>query len=282
MPIIVGAPRSGTTLLRFMIDAHPAIAIPPETGFLTALSGLAAIGAVQPDSVFKTITGAPTWPDFQIAREAFRTRLNKNAAPAEAARCFYQMYAEKHGKSRWGDKTPLYGLHMLKIQSLLPEAHFIHLIRDGRDVALSLRGVWFSPSDDIETLAAYWRDTVVATREQSRGCAHYLEVHYEELVRDPPGVLEQVANFITLDFDPCMLRYFENAPRRLEEHGERWDADGKLVVGRGERHRQQSMTTAPPDQSRIFGWRRDLSRHEGEVFKKIAGGLLRQLGYDNT
>jgi Sulfotransferase family len=238
MPIIVGVPRSGTTVLRFMLDAHPMLTIPPETGFLVALARLAKAGDCNPHSLFTAITEqppeAPVWPDFQIPRDAFWQRLRAldNLTPADAARCFYRMYAERHGKPRFGEKTPLYGPHIADIASLLPEARFIHLIRDGRDVALSLRGLWFSPGDDIDTLAGWWRDAVVATRAQARACAHYLEVRYEELIREPRATLERICAFVDLAFDPRMLRYFETASQRLREHGERRDRDGRIIVAR--------------------------------------------------
>ena len=63
-------------------------------------------------------------------------------------RAFYAPYAERFSKKIVGDKTPLYILHMSRIQRCLPEARFIHLIRDGRDVALSYRGLWFGPGNE--------------------------------------------------------------------------------------------------------------------------------------
>ena len=279
MPIIVGAPRSGTTLLRFMIDAHPDVAIPPETGFLRPLSRMVG-HQVERTRIIETVTEAPTWPDFHLSKAAFWERLSAEPSPAEAARCFYQLYAQKHHKLRWGDKTPLYGPHIAAIGALLPEARFIHLIRDGRDAALSLRGLWFSPGDDIATLAAYWRDTVEETRRQSRECAHYLELRYEELVQYPRRALERVADFIELQFSEQMLRYFERVPERLEEHGEHRARDGSLLVSRERRHLQQARTRLPPDPSRVCAWRQEMTPQERDTFESIAGSLLESLGYE--
>jgi len=73
MPVILGAPRSGTTLLRFMIDAHPDVAIPPETGFLTLGTQFTGTGDELRQEFFETITAFPpgmaTWPDFGIPKE---------------------------------------------------------------------------------------------------------------------------------------------------------------------------------------------------------------------
>jgi hypothetical protein len=286
MPIIVGAPRSGTTLLRFMLDAHPQLAIPPETGFLVPLSRLANSGACDAERICAAITeypaDAPVWPDFQIPEAAFRQRLSEIAqlTPADAARCFYRMYAERHGKPRFGDKTPVYGPHIAEVAALLPEARFIHLIRDGRDVALSLRGMWFAPADDITSLAAYWRDIVAATCAQGRAAPHYLEVRYEDLVRDPHAVLTVIADFVELAFDSRMLRYFERATDRLREHGERRDHAGNIVLARAQRLRQQEFITRPPDPARALRWRNAMTADERGAFEQVAGPLLRELGYE--
>jgi Sulfotransferase family len=271
-----------------MLDAHPLLAIPPETGFLEPLAYLAQAGETDRRRIFAAIIDyppeAPIWPDFQIPSAAFwrRLRAMENLTPAKAARCFYRMYAERHGKLRWGEKTPLHGLHMAAIGALLPEARFIHVIRDGRDVALSLRGQWFSPGDDMTTLAAYWRDAVVATRTQSRACTHYLEVRYEDLVRETRATLERIAPFIELEFDPCMLRYFENVPARLAEYGARRHRDGRIVVTRAQRLRQKALTLTPPDATRVFGWRNAMTAEERGSFERVAGDLLGELGYQRS
>ena len=154
MPVIVGVPRSGTTLLRIMLDAHSALAIPPETGFLprlAALDGVAGDGR----AAFDAITGAETWPDFHLDATAFAAEIARlvPCTSADVGRTFYRMYASRFGKARWGDKTPSYGTDIDQIAGLLPEAHILHIIRDGRDVMLSVRGLWFRPGDTIEACA---------------------------------------------------------------------------------------------------------------------------------
>ena len=114
MPIIIGSPRSGTTLLRFMLDAHPDLAIPPETGFLVPCAERVGQEAVSREDFFQTVTGypaeAPGWRDFQISHDTFRAALQaiEPFTVADGTRAFYQLYASRFGKPRWGDKTPLY------------------------------------------------------------------------------------------------------------------------------------------------------------------------------
>jgi hypothetical protein len=286
MPFIVGAPRSGTTLLRFMLDAHPELAIPAETGFLLACAQLPQDQGISEQELIQTMLyyppDAPAWNDYQIPAAEFRAKIGqiRPLTAAAGVRAFYELYAARFGKRRWGDKTPLYCLHLPTIEKLLPEAHFLHLIRDGRDAALSLRHLWFSPGNDIPTLAAYWRHAVASARGHGALCPHYLEVRYEELVSRTEEVLRLVCDFLQLSFDPAMLHYFERTPERLQEHRERTRTDGQIVVTREQRFKQQQNTTRPPDASRIFAWKQDMSSEEQAKFTAVAGDLLRELGYE--
>jgi hypothetical protein len=285
MPFIVGAPRSGTTLLRLMLDAHPELAIPPETGFLTLVPGLSGRGNVLRERFFQAVTtfpaSAPAWDDFRLPAEELRARLGeiRPFRIAEGVRLFYRLYASRFSKTRWGDKTPLYSRHLPAIQKLLPEARFIHIVRDGRDAAVSLRERWFSPGRDIAVQAAFWRDHVMAARRDGRACRHFLEVRFEDLVRDPEPVLRRICGFIALELRPEMLRYPERAAQRLEEHGARHTADGAVLVSREERSRQQIYSQRPPDPAKIGVWRRELSAEEARRFEEIAGDLLAVYGY---
>lgn len=285
MPIIVGSPRSGTTLLRFMLDAHPELAIPPETGFLRLADSWLEGGGDIAERVFQDITTfpaeAPCWNDFHLSTEAYRReseKLEKRNA-AEAIRLFYRMYAARFGKPRWGEKTPLYCRCMASIERLLPEAHFIHVVRDGRDVALSLRSRFFSPGHDIETQAGYWRENVETARQTGKRRQHYLEIHYEDLLRDTEAVLRRICAFIDLNFTHDMLLYYERAPERLREHLARYRATGNLLISHEERLRQQAATMRAPDISRIGVWRHEMSSDEIRRFQDVAGALLEELGY---
>ena len=285
MPIIIGSPRSGTTLLRFMLDAHPDLAIPPETGFLVPCAQRAGKGPVSLEDFFQTVTGypseAPGWHDFQIPQDTFRATLRtiEPFTVADGIRIFYQLYASRFGKSRWGDKTPLYCMHVRSIEALLPEAHFVHIIRDGRDVALSLRPMWFAPGRDIETLASHWRQCVTTGRQQGSLCRRYMEVRYEQLIEDSREVLAGICEFLDLDFDDRMLRCHESAPERLREHQGRFRPDGSVVVTHEQRLGQLSRTTRPPDRSRVFVWKREMPREEQLRFDAIAGAVLEEFGF---
>ncbi len=279
MPVIVGVPRSGTTLLRMMLDAHSELAIPPETGFLAEAAHRRS-ESWTPDGVATLIHSSRAWPDFHLEESGLRRELLRCRPFALDAglRAFYRLYARRFRKARWGDKTPDYGRHMQAIAGVLPEACFIHLLRDGRDVAASVRALWFSPGADLATIAQDWLERIEATRRQAVGL-QYLEVRYEDLVDNPEAVLRRVCDFVALRFEPRMLDYHRQAAARLAEHEASFDSEGRLVIDKPARLSQQYWATQPPAPSRIGRWRRDLSSQECAEFEAAAGPLLRQLGY---
>jgi hypothetical protein len=285
MPIVVGAPRSGTTLLRFMLDSHPELAIPPETGFLSLASSFEGKGdALRERFIRALITypkGSPNWPDFEISEKTFRAELARLSpfTISDGYRAFYRLYAGRFGKPRWGDKTPLYCLDLPLIRRFLPETRFIHIIRDGRDVALSLRRMWFSPGSAIETLAAYWRECVLAARGGGLDRSDYLEVRYDTLILNTPEVLRKICRFIDLDYDSSMLRSYIRAPERIKEHKGRTFLDGRTLT-QEQRMSQQQRTTEPPDPSCVFAWRAAMSASERERFGCVARDVLQALGYE--
>jgi Sulfotransferase family len=286
MPIIIGAPRSGTTLLRFMLDSHPELAIPPETGFLKFGRNFRGRGDKLRERFFRAIVDYddpfPSWADFEITAESFWVALTEinPFTISDGYRCFYRLYAARHGKARWGDKTPLYCLSMKVIRHALPEARFIHIIRDGRDAALSLREMWFSPGWKMETQGAYWRKFVLAARRAGLGHADYVEVRYEDLILAPEETLKHVCRHIGLDYDAAMLDYYTRTPKRLEEHKGRFGPNGSARVTQDQRLRQQAETLNPPNAARVFAWKRSMSAEDRRAFQLVAGDLLKEFGYE--
>jgi hypothetical protein len=281
-PFIVGVPRSGTTLLRLMCDAHPELSIPPEMGFMPAAASLRRRqrDALQQEFL-DLVTGMQSWEDANIQRVEFERALRKLEpfTITEGVRTFYRAYAWRFDKPRWGDKTPSYCLHMREIEKIVPEAHFIHIIRDGRDVALSLRGLWFSPGDRIEQLAHHWRSWIETARRSGKRRRHYMEVRYEQLIDDAPVVLRKVCDFIGLTYDARMEKYYESSAKRLDEVKSMYRQDGSLVITKEERLYNQRFTLRPPEPSRVFRWRSEMDAETRSRFEAIAGDLLEELGY---
>lgn len=277
-PVIVGVPRSGTTLLRMMLSAGPELVIPPETHFLRLFVGPDA----PPDAAAaaEAIAAFPTFEDFGIAPGALRqAATTAGDSPADAVRAFYRLYAARHGRPRAGEKTPGYGALMPGIAALLPEARFVHVVRDGRDVAVSLRAAWFAPSQDIAELATTWSDRSQLIADLGAEVPHYLELRFEDLLRQPEASLRRVSAFLGLGFSPAMLDPGPAAARLLAEHGDRHRPDGSVLVTREARQALSRRTLDPPDPSRIGSHRDALTAEEIAQFERIAGPALRRFGY---
>lgn len=282
MPMIVGVARSGTTLLRMMCNAHPELCIPPETGFIPRMLALTAQGDKLREQFFETITQFPTWGHFNLAREECYQTL-KAIEPftiADGVRAFYRLCAERRQKRRWGDKTPLYCLHLEALQALLPEARFVHIIRDGRDVAVSVRGLWFAPGKDPETIAHDWCARIRAARAAARRCSHYMEIRYEDLVRRPAEELQRLCRFIDLPYHECMLRYHGSVSALMEEVKTQFKPDGTVLITREAILSQHRFLAQPPEPSRISRWKQAMSDDFRVRFEAVAGGLLDELGYE--
>jgi hypothetical protein len=278
-PFIVGVPRSGTTLLRFMLDAHSQLAIPPETGFLLDAAGLAS---GRGEAFLSLVTGYESWADFHLDAALLGARVRALAPFSVTAglRAFYELYAQRFAKRRWGDKTPSYGPHASTIETLLPEARFVHIIRDGRDVALSVRPLWFAPGPTVEDAARDWAGRIEGTRAACARCRHAIEVRYEDLITSPEAELRRVCTFLDLAFEPHMLSWHENALARLVEHEGRFDRDGRVRLTKQQRFEQQRRVTGPADVSRVYRWRNEMSVDEQRRFHDVAGGMLQTLGYE--
>ncbi len=280
-PFIVGVPRSGTTLLRLQLDAHPELAIPAETGFGAVATRFAGSPPTREDFL-TAVAELPTWADLGVGRDELASALE--AVPewslSAGFRAYYRAYAAKHGKARYGDKTPDHASNMDTLARVLPEARFIHIIRDGRGVAASLRGLPFAPGDGgIRAIATDWRDTIWSARRMAARLSHYTEVRYERLVSEPEPVLRELCAFLDLPFEPSMLTAHERALDRLAElRSAAVQAHGVVRLGDGTE--VGVRTSRPPDPSRAGRWRNELSEYDVAQFERLAGGSLALDGYE--
>jgi hypothetical protein len=266
---IVGCPRSGTTLLRMMLDSHPEMAIPPESHFIpkvwTVRRRYEQNGAVKVQRIASDIMRNERFRHWNLPEEEVWDRLRSLPNPriADVIEAFFVVYAEREGKPRWGDKTPGYSLEMVRITKLFPNARFVHLIRDGRDVATSIR-------ENIEDISAtdaalLWATRVRKGRAQGRavGPDRYLEVRYEDLVQDPGSVLTSICEFVDLAYLPEMLEY----SRRVHDS-----------VPKQEQKRIHARLLKPPTKG-LRDWRREMSSGDLALFEALAGRELERFGY---
>jgi hypothetical protein len=265
--IVLGVRRSGTTLLRVILDRSPELAVPDESYFVPQLAHRHR-GTVDPDAFVDDLRRLPTLVEWDLTPDAVAERLRPGMTAGEAIAAVFSTYASERGKERWGDKTPLYMQHLATLERLFPDARFVHLIRDGRDAALSFLSMapglmtegWGHPRD-AQGFACQWATEVAAARALGSrvGLERYLELRYETLVADPEAALREVCGFAQLAYDPGMLDYVGRTDSARKAH--------------------QQRLTEPP-RAGVRDWRAEMSVDDRRRFEEVAGGLLGELGYE--
>jgi sulfotransferase family protein len=260
---IVGSARSGTTLLRLMLNAHRDVAVPPESRFVTELWN----GAPEVDvrAFLDALAAHKRFTAWELPIEEVRRAIGTaTTIPyAEAIDATYRAYARAKGKKRWGDKTPRYVEHIPFLAGLFPDARFIHLVRDGRNVALSYADVPFGPKT-VARAAELWARRVSEGVDAGRSLepGRYLEMRYEDLVEDIEGRSKELTEFLDLAFDPGMLDYTE---------GSRSD-----VLPRAAKYNPK---VSQPPIGNARSWETEMADRHVAVFEAVAGRTLAELGY---
>lgn len=267
MPFIVGCGRSGTTLLAAMLDSHSRVAIPGESGFVIDLCSLPTTPGITVAEVFtEAIRRLDRFQAWGIDAETLRAHLTARGPVTmrDAMRLTYGLFAATHGKDIPGDKTPDHVLVLPRLAGLFPEAVFIHLIRDGRDVALSTLDAAWGP-DTVESAALYWRRRVRAGRRAGRrlGEHRYMELHYEALVDDTERQLRRISSFLDIGYEPRMLEHSAAALRQLSMSPDP-SADRSLGL---------------PATPGLRNWREQMKPLDVATFGALAGLTLRACGY---
>ncbi len=237
---VVGVHRSGTTLLRLILDSHSRIACPPESFFVAPLSSLLE----DP----KAMEGLEAM-GFDETHVLGKLR--------ETASYFFETYAATHGKARWADKTPSYVNCLDTLERLYgPECRYLLLFRHGLDAACSIAEM---PNRDLEpyveacqgdryaAAARYWSaqcEKMLAFK--ARHPERCLELRYEELTSEPEARVPEIFEFLGEAWEPAVLRFHEQShdtwmglqdekaarSKGFEPNTERWRTQPADVVAR--------------------------------------------------
>ncbi len=186
---------------------------------------------------------------------------------ADFLRILMEAIARKQGVERWAESTPLHLLYLPLIKKLVPDALIIHIIRDGRDVTVSLNRIgWIKPlpwdkSRRLLTSAIFWRWIVSKGRKYGRAMpGDYMEIHFEDVVQKPRETLERLGKFI--DHDLNYDRIQQNAQGTLRDPNSSFRGDG------------QEKESNP-----IERWKALLSAAEIAQVESLIGNLLRETDY---
>jgi hypothetical protein len=296
-PLLLGGEnRSGTTLLSVLLDSHPDAVVGPELDFLEPVDiGPHVVEACElllagDERVLGpgTDTRDPYWYDgahfvkqcqrFGILPSTLREitvqvmKETRSDLSSFDDRCYLietvgQLRAARNGVDRWGIKLQRKIKYVEQFAEYWPEARFVHIIRDGRDVAAShiVTVPWGNKT--IERAAAGWLE-VVAEPHRVATVDRYLEVRYEDLVTDLPASLKMILEFVDLPWDDSLLRHNE-IHHSISDHP--WD------------HPSANAATTPVAVNGQIGrYRADLTPAQIEQYERLAGNELLRNGYALT
>ena len=272
---LVGFQRSGTTMLRLMLNAHPEIAIPHDSAELwPKYSRLAATryrGLHAPDDVRSMMDDLLSEPRIH----AWQTKLQRDALLADplpssfpdVMRRFHVVFARAHGKALWGDKNTGTLVELDRLNAEFPRCRIIHLVRDGRDCALSHRHYMYGYENALR-VALEWREQVTLCHKMGAMLPgdRFCELRYEDLVTDPAAALTRLCDFLGVSFSPLMLDFYRNVEDDVPE----------------ERRPLWPLLDRPAVAANAFKWKSAMSPRERAVFERNAGELLRTFDYETS
>jgi hypothetical protein len=271
---IVGCPRSGTTLLQRITEAHSQIAMVPELFWVTdevrSKGGLKLQEPVTQEMILRLIEHK-RFSQLGIQSAAFQELYNPGATFGEFVGSIFDLYGKKNQKKFVGNKTPDYVQNISELNEQWPSARFIHLIRDGRDVCLSIlnwkkadrttgRYIPFR-EDPISTTALYWKRKVLLGRQA--GCSLkkdlYREFRYESLIFHPEIECKELCSFLRIPYEQRILQFYENRP---------------------DTEKARNTKSWMPVMKGLRDWRTQMPDSDLERFEAAAGDLLEELGYE--
>ena len=267
--IVLGCPRSGTTMLQVALHAHPRLAIPPETWLLVdAYRERLRFGDLRTragkEALADWVMTRRKVRDLRLGRQGVR-RLVLDAPPTlgSALGAVLQAYAQRFDKPRWGDKRPAYYQDVAAVLRLFPDAQFIHLVRDPRACVASLQRM---PWWDLGTPAALaaWVEAVDygAAWRARLGPDSWYELRYEQLVAEPEQELRQLCAYLGETYDAGMTRP-QDVPRSAVPRRKTW----------------HSRARSGMDSARTTAYRSGLALPDLQLVERVAGTRLQQAGY---
>ncbi|MGD1920473.1 MAG: sulfotransferase, partial [Pleurocapsa sp.] len=259
---IVGCDRSGTTLLRLMLNQSPVLYIPPETRFIKALVANKVIYGdfsqsyqrhffIRDLQTNKATSKTFTFPVFDLTVAEAAAAIEQ-VAPTDftgASQAIFQASATKRNKQRWGDKTPHQIQDITTLAQLFPTAQFVHIIRDGRDVAVSMRKAGWLKGNMLD-IADYWQKQVRAGVNAGKSLENsqdrYYDITYEDILQSPEASLKALCVWLNLEYMPQMLQYYRDANANLPpEHNSLFELNQK-----------------PLEASRVYAWKQKFSQQD--------------------
>ncbi len=252
---IVGSGRCGTSMLLQIINRFSGVSIPAESHFIPSLYRKYGDNYLDDNAILSLLADIKSsryvsdW-DFKFNDCAIISNVHRKTYSG-VIRSLYECYAGQKGKARWGDKTPSYLKDLVLLSKCFPDAKFIHIVRDGRDCALSVMKCAWGPMN-LYKAALWWTNSMLKGKEQidllrknrEDFAEIYKEFKYEDMIRLPESNLRELFEFIGESFDSKLLENYEI------------------------------------NRNNVYKWKSEFNENDKELFESVAGDVLRGYGYE--
>lgn len=239
---IVGIPRSGTTLLASILNRHPEIAATPETHYFRLLeqlkNGWSEIAENWPNAAIDFINNLHHAYMLGVDAKDIILDFPKPVSPDILFTKICDIYANRNGKSRWIEKTPDHIHNLEKIRSYYPDGKIVHILRDGRDVALSLCKVPWASDGFFQNLHR-WSLGLEESADFFSNDKNSMQVRYEDLLENPDALVSEICSFLGLDYHSSMLTP-DGTEHKLIEQGRYWKENINKPIAKDNREKWKS------------------------------------------
>lgn len=284
---IIGNPRSGTSLLRLILTSHSAIIIPPECGFViwlyekySAWSSADSTCSARRTQFLGDLYACKKFDTWELDRKLLENLIVERSPSDYAALCadVYKAYAQKLSRNVifWGDKNNFHINCLKDLNNIYPKATFLHIVRDGRDVACSYREVMqhgssspYSPNfkTEIRAIAEEWSTNVIQVDNYLAGldASRQMLVRYEDLVGKTNPTVATICEWLGLSVEDRMLEFHKDNRRMQLEPALTLD--------------WKRRTLEPISEDTVGRYNTMLTLNELYDFTEIAGMALKRFGY---
>lgn len=216
---IVGVPRSGTTLLASILNRNSQVCVTPETHYYSCFHNRVGhesfLNANWPASVRRCLYSLNGLREMRLSFEDIIDAAYSRKTRAGLLSSIGELYAAKHGKRLWIEKTPQHMLYLPEILNDFPQARIINILRDGRDVALSLSQVDWANPGFLHNLHQ-WSEELEAAEPHVSNNPHCLTIRYEDLLSTPEATVAKVCGFLGIEYEEKMLKPDGSEERLIE------------------------------------------------------------------
>ena len=278
---IIGRPRSGTTLLKSLFDAHPNIIIPNEFPVIIDLYNkygkITKWNLKQLEDFYNDVFKVRKIEYNKIDKEKLYADLMSCVGNTNYQNIIKTLYLSlrsefpKYEILLFGDKDPLYSMYIIELLKIFPEAKYIHIVRDYRDQVLSMIKKELYDVPSVSIFAYQWKRSLkMMNKMKEKYPEKFITIKYEEFIQQPKPALKNICKFLNIPFDENVFNYHNKKGLYSD-----LDSDGRLS-------KIQDNILNPINTKRLNAWKTELNKKSIKIADITVGKYAEMYGYERV